>query len=216
MRVIRNHADPITKGVAADHRSKRFETEPRLRITREGTMVTIIWRTTLLLGIVGLAAILVGCEEVVPEPKKAPVVRPAEPEPTEPEVHVLSRSQLENDVLTVTGNSLSFAQPVSYGKGDFITAELSARTPYGMLREVTTVSSDRQTVTTSDASLEDVLTEGTVTISGTLTPNDLTPASKAALAESGLVARGGGAWARPWQESFASATTCPRPREAPR
>ena len=155
-------------------------------------MVTIIWRTTLLLGIVGLAAILVGCEEVVPEPKKAPIVRPPEPEPTEPEVHVLSRSQLDNDVLTVTANRLSFAQPVSYEKGDFITAELSAKTPYGMLREVTSVSSDRQTVTTSDASLEDVLTEGTVTISGTLTPNDLTPASKAALAESVLVASGGG------------------------
>ena len=171
-------------------RSKRSETKPKLRITGEGTMVAVIWRTTLLLGIVGFAAVLLGCEEVLPpEPKKPPVVRPPEPEPTEPEVHVLSRSQLENDVLTVTGNSLLFAQPVSYGKGDFITAEISAKTPHGMLREVTSVSADRQTIMSSDASLEDVLIRGTVTISGTLTPDDLTPASRAALAESGLVAR---------------------------
>lgn len=107
---------------------------------------------------------------------------------TSPEVHVLSKSQLENDVLAVTDDSLSFSQPVLYRQGDFIAGEMSAKTPYGLLRKVTSVSADSRTVMTADATLEDAIERGTVRISGTLTPADLTPASRAALAESGVVA----------------------------
>ena len=105
-----------------------------------------------------------------------------------PEVHILSKSLLENDVLTVADDSLSFSQPVSYRQGDFIAGEISAKTPYGLLRKVTSVSADSRSVMTADATLEDAIERGTVRISGTLTPDDLTPASRAALAEVGLVA----------------------------
>ena len=108
---------------------------------------------------------------------------------TRPEVHVLSKSLLENDVLTVTDDSLSFSQPVSYRQGDFIAGEISAKTPYGLLRKVTSVSADSRSVMTADTTLEDAIERGTVRISGTLTPDDLTPASRAALAEAGLAAR---------------------------
>ena len=159
----------------------------RFRIGQEWRGVSLR-RAMFLIVVAGVATILLGCEEAAPEPTEPPIERPPEPEPTAPEVHVLSKSELDSGVLAVTGRSLSFARPVAYRQGDFITAEISAKTPYGMLREVTSVSADRQTVMTSEASLEDVLIEGTVTISGTLTPADLTPASRAALVESGLVA----------------------------
>ena len=107
---------------------------------------------------------------------------------TRPEVHILSKTQLENDVLTVADDSLSFSQPVSYQQGDFIAGEISQKTPYGLLRRVTSVSADSRTVVTADATLEDAIERGTVRISGTLTPDDLTPASRAALAQAGVVA----------------------------
>jgi len=105
-----------------------------------------------------------------------------------PEVHILSKSLLESDVLTVADDSLSFSQPVSYRQGDFIAGEISAKTPYGLLRKVISVSDDSKSVMTADATLEEAIERGTVRISGTLTPDDLTPASRAALAGAGLLA----------------------------
>ena len=172
----------------------------KLQVTRGGNMVAVIIRVVrraaLLLAVAGVAALLVGCEEVVPtevdkEPIKRPPVVTPEPEP-EPKVHVLSQTQLENDVLTVEDGGLSFSQAVSYEKGDFIAAEISTKTPYGLLREVTSVSDGRRTVLTTDATLEEAIKRGTVRISGRLTPDDLTPASRAELAEFGLVAAVGG------------------------
>ena len=107
---------------------------------------------------------------------------------TQPEVHVLSKAQLENDVLAVADDSLSFSRPVSYRQGDFIAGEISQKTAHGFLRSVTSVSPDSRTVMTTDATLEDAIERGTVRISGTLTPDDLTPASRAALAQAGVAA----------------------------
>ena len=148
--------------------------------------------------------ILAGCEEWwLPQETESgrgteePQNEPERPEPESTElktrdVNILSKSQLESDLLAVAEDSLSFSQPVSYETGEFIAAEISAKTPYGILREVTSVSADRKTVMTVEATLEDAIERGTVRISGTLSPDDLTTASRAALAESGMVARGGG------------------------
>ncbi len=87
----------------------------------------------------------------------------------------------------VDAESISFRTPVEYSPGDVITVGLSDQTPYGLLRKVAAVSSDRLTVMTDAATIEDVIKQGTVRISGTLTPDDLTPENRAELLQDGIL-----------------------------
>ena len=81
-----------------------------------------------------------------------------------------------------------FELQVEYSPGDVIAVGMSDQTPYGLLRKVAAVSSDRLTVMTDAATIEDVIKQGTVRISGTLTPDDLTPENRAELVQDGILA----------------------------
>ena len=142
---------------------------------------TIVRRTSLLLVVLG-AALLLGCEEMVPTKKDdGPSVPPTPDFVTTEEVHEISAAQLDDARFTVEPHRLSFSQPVAYAPGEFIAAGISDKTPYGVLRRVVSVSADRRTVTTADATLGEVIERGRVRIKGVLTPEDLNPASRAAL-----------------------------------
>lgn len=141
-------------------------------------------------GVLVLVAVLIlsGCEQVMP-----PESAPPPPTPDPPKVTVSDDVSVINDsdIGTVDDDSVSFAQPVSYSTGDVIVAGVTARTPAGMLRRVTAVSADGRTVTTEQATLEDVVQEGTLVVSGELRETDLTPDSRKAVADAGIILRAG-------------------------
>ena len=93
-------------------------------------------------------------------------------------------------VAAVTADTVSFTQPADHAPGDVLVFDRTAETPNGLLRKVTAVSADGRTVTTEQATLEDVIEDGTVEIGGKLMPSDLTPESRAMLADMGIVSGG--------------------------
>ena len=151
-----------------------------------------------------LLLVLGGCELFMPPEEPEPPQRPTPPvEPPEPpqppepppepppggvvvqdEVTVIPAT---TSVAQVTANSVSFAAPADHATGDVLVFDRSPATPNGLLRKVTAVSADRRTVTTEQATLEDVIESGTVEIGGTLKRSDLTAASRAMLADMGIV-----------------------------
>ena len=135
------------------------------RSTPEVVMLPVILRRTSLLLVVLGAALLLGCEEMVPTRQDdGPPVSPTPDFVTTEEVHEISAAQLDDARFTVEARRLSFAQPVAYSPGEFIAAGISARTPHGLLRRVVSVSGDRRTVTTADATLDEVIERGRVRI----------------------------------------------------
>ena len=138
--------------------------------------------------VLAIVLVLSGCEE-------APVTPPPEPTPPEPQDGVTIADEVrvvENgaQIAAVTANTVSFAQPVTDAAGDVLVFGQTSETPNGLLRKVTAVSADRRTVTTEQATLEDVIDDGTVEITGKLLPADLTPESRAMLADMGIVSGG--------------------------
>ena len=138
--------------------------------------------------------VMTGCEEVARKPEVPP--RDEQPPETVPDdkpirlhdtVHVITEQQL-GEIQMVDAASISFRTQVEYSPGDVIAVGLSDQTPYGLLRKVAAVSSDRLTVMTDAATIEDVIKQGTVKISGTLTPDDLTPENRAELVQDGILA----------------------------
>ena len=97
----------------------------------------------------------------------------------------------DSDIATVNENSVAFAQPVSYSAGDVIVAGVTEHTPAGMLRKVTAVSADGRTISTEPATLEDVVQDGTLVVSGELRESDLTEASRKAVADAGIILNSG-------------------------
>ena len=93
----------------------------------------------------------------------------------------------DDPIVAVHPDAVEFAQPVSYTAGDVLVAGITQHTPSGMLRRVTGVSDDRRTVTTEQATLEDVFVDGTLKISGEFRQNDLSPESKQAIADAGII-----------------------------
>ena len=146
------------------------------------------------LAVLAVSLALSGCEEPVMAPKPAP--SPPAPSPPSPPpetvtvqdgVEVVPAASGATTIAAVTTSTVSFSAPVDHQPGDVLVLERSAITPNGSLRRVRAVSSDERTLTTEQATLEDVIEDGTVTYSGRLLPSDLTPASRAMLAESGIV-----------------------------
>ncbi len=72
-------------------------------------------------------------------------------------------------------NNLVFSSPVKFSLGNIIVAGISENTPSGFLREVTSISSDKKTIYTKQASLEQALKEGTFACQRTLLPTDAKP-----------------------------------------
>ena len=157
---------------------------------------------TLLLAVLAAVA-LVGCDVMTPSTPspEPPTQEPEQPDELPPppvgfpetkrevevelyddaQVHMLGAAQLETGLRTVQDGRLTFAEPVPYEPGDFIATGVSDKTPHGMLREVVSVQDGGMTVVTAPASVEDVVDQGTLRISGTLGPDDLTAQSRAEL-----------------------------------
>ena len=95
--------------------------------------------------------------------------------------------QAAANIASVQEDSVMFSQPVGHSVGDFVVAGVTASTPQGMLREVIAVSADQRSVTTRQATLEDVISDGRLRYVGELLPSDLTVASRRALSDAGII-----------------------------
>ena len=85
--------------------------------------------------------------------------------------HVLSSEQISG--LRVNDTSLSFFQPVNFAVNDLVSSGISAPTPSGLLREITSISSDRKTVRTTQATLEQVVRDASLSYSQELSPSTI-------------------------------------------
>ena len=81
--------------------------------------------------------------------------------------YLLSSSQLSGSVIT--NNSISLSQPVNFAVGDIVGSGITSSTPNGLLREITSVSSDKKTIQTTQATLEDAVKDASFVYSGQLT-----------------------------------------------
>ena len=126
----------------------------------------------------GLAGVLLtGCkkEEVVEEPEtpETPVV-PENPkvEPIYENVDKLSKEEL-NSISLLSDDSIYFASPKDFKKGDILIGGISEKTPGGILRKISNVSGGGKRVSTTSATLEEVIQEGEFSINKKLLPWDL-------------------------------------------
>lgn len=79
-------------------------------------------------------------------------------------VYLLSAGQVGG--LIVSENSLSFTQPVNFTANDIIGSGITSSTPHGLLRKVTSISSDKKTVYTEQATLEEAIKDGSFEYKG--------------------------------------------------
>jgi len=99
-------------------------------------------------------------------------VKDVPPEGPGEDTYVLPGSEL-GQISSVEEDRVVFSQSVDYSPGDIIVASISNNTPEGFLREVTSVSGDKRTIYTKQASLEQALREGSFEFQGTLSPSDV-------------------------------------------
>lgn len=86
--------------------------------------------------------------------------------------YVLSSDQ-SNSITAINDSAISFSQPVDFLVKDIIASGISDKTPSGILREVTSVSSDRKTVGTAQAALEQTVRNGSLSFSQSLLPSNI-------------------------------------------
>lgn len=82
-------------------------------------------------------------------------------------------SSSTNPLTDVQENSLTFSQPVDFIVGDILGAGISNKTPYGVLREITSISSNKTKVNTKQATLEKIIRQGYFSFSGTLSQSNV-------------------------------------------
>ena len=78
---------------------------------------------------------------------------------------------LPSTTTGVTDTSVSFSQPINYNIGDIVSSGITATTPSGLFREVTSISSDRRTIATRNASLENVVRDASLSYTQQLSPS---------------------------------------------
>ncbi len=83
-------------------------------------------------------------------------------------IHALSAAQTTG--LTVTDTNLIFSQPVNFAVGDVVSSSINSVTPSGLLRQINSISSDRRTITTRNAVLEDIVREANISSYNSLSP----------------------------------------------
>ena len=86
--------------------------------------------------------------------------------------YVLSPIQT-SELVNVDSTSLSFSQPMNFSQGDIVSSGISAITPNGFLLEVASVSSDKKIFQTSQATLEQVVKNASLSYSGKLLPSQV-------------------------------------------
>lgn len=118
--------------------------------------------------------ILSGCEEAVETPRASEPTRQS-PRPTPKPIVISEDANVvpPSTVLArVTDTTVTFAVPVQYARGDVLIVAPGTQAPRGLLRRVETVSADRRELTTSHATLGDVIESGTVEYNGALIGED--------------------------------------------
>ena len=88
------------------------------------------------------------------------------------DTRVLNLTQI-GQLTNVSTNSMSFSQPVNFVAKDIIGAGISSQTPEGILREVTSVSPDKKTVYTTQATLEQTVSKASLSFSRSLYPSSI-------------------------------------------
>lgn len=88
------------------------------------------------------------------------------------DTRVLNLTQV-GQLTNVSTNSMSFSQPVNFVAKDIIGAGISSQTPEGILREVTSVSPDKKTVYTTQATLEQTVSKASLSFSRSLYPSSI-------------------------------------------
>jgi hypothetical protein len=74
-------------------------------------------------------------------------------------------SQRDVNSLIAEGDSnLTFSKPVNFNVGDILGSEISQATPYGILREITSISNDKLKVNTKQATLEKIIRDGSFSV----------------------------------------------------
>ena len=76
-------------------------------------------------------------------------------------------------LLNADGTSLYFSQAMNFAAGDIIAAGISTPTPSGLLREIVSVSSDKKTFHTDQATLEQAAKDASLSYSGKLLPSSV-------------------------------------------
>lgn len=86
--------------------------------------------------------------------------------------YVLSSNQI-NNLSEVRDNSLIFSNPVDFSPKDIVASDINNKIPYGLLREITSISSNKKTLQTRQATLEQVVREASLSFSRILRPSDV-------------------------------------------
>ncbi|GIU68566.1 MAG: hypothetical protein KatS3mg001_416 [Candidatus Pacearchaeota archaeon] len=86
--------------------------------------------------------------------------------------YVLSGEQI-NQLVSVDSSTLTFSQPTNYSIGDILVSGVSDKTPTGLLREITALSSDKRKITTKNSTLEKLVKEGSFVYEKRLSRGDI-------------------------------------------
>ena len=100
------------------------------------------------------------------------IVKNVSSTPTSPTTKVLPDSTLAT-IADFNGSSITFLEPMTFVNGDILGGGISAATPYGILVEVTGVSSDRKTFSTQASSIAKAAPNGLFSMRKTLLPSDV-------------------------------------------
>lgn len=91
-------------------------------------------------------------------------------------IYMLSQNEA-NNISSIQDNSITFSNPINYSIGDIIASGIYNKTPEGLLREIISIPSNRRTINTRQATLEQVLRKGSFSYSGALKPSQISSSS---------------------------------------
>ena len=136
-----------------------------------------------------LGSLLIGCSPDSSSPSQPnPPNNPNPPTPTQPipptpptpptvpQTHVLS-SQDASSISLINSSMVQFSSPMNFNVGDVIGAGITEKTPYGILRQINSASSDKRTFDTSPSSIEQVVKEANLSFYVNLSPSSASASS---------------------------------------
>jgi hypothetical protein len=112
-----------------------------------------------------------GCTKEDEPIKKEPYIPPKETyiRPKSEQIYektFIMNEEILNKINSIGNESISFSESMrdKYGlkEGDIIVGGITSNTPYGILKEVVSISQNQKEVLVRDASLEDAIKEGTI------------------------------------------------------
>jgi hypothetical protein len=106
-----------------------------------------------------------------PTTPSTPTTPPSTPT-AQPQTYVLTTNEISN-IPTISPSNIIFSSPVNYSVGDIIVSGISNKTPEGFLREVSSLSSDKKTVFTSQATLEQTVQSAYLSFYKSLSPSSV-------------------------------------------